>query len=70
MSYIYKHASMYIKIHIHYIYIFIKLYFNNMYHIHSLRASQVMLVVKNPSANAEKRCEFHPWVEKIPWRRA
>ena len=35
------------------------------------RASQVALVVKNPSANAGryKRCWFHPWVRKIPWRR-
>ena len=29
------------------------------------------LVVKNPLANArDKRQEFSPWVEKIPWRRA
>ena len=29
------------------------------------------LVVKNTPANAEdKRCRFHPWVRKIPWRRA
>ena len=34
-------------------------------------ASQVVLVVKNPSANAgDKRCRFDPWVGKIPWRRA
>ena len=35
-------------------------------------ASQVVLEVKNPSANAGdlKRCEFDPWVRKIPWRRA
>ena len=35
------------------------------------QASQVVLVVKNPSANAEgiKRCGFDPWVGKIPWRR-
>ena len=27
-------------------------------------------VVKNPSANAgHKRCEFDPWIGKIPWRR-
>ena len=35
-------------------------------------ASQVALVVKNPSANAgDKRheCEFNPWIEQIPWRR-
>ena len=27
------------------------------------------LVVQNPSANAgdSKRCEFDPWVRKIPW---
>ena len=31
-----------------------KLYFNNMYYIHSLRASQVELMGKNPPANAEK----------------
>ena len=70
MRYIYIHASMYMRVHIHYAYIFIKLYCNNMYHINSLRVSQVVLVIKNPSANAEKTCEFHPWVEKIPWRRA
>jgi len=31
----------------------------------------VALVVQNPSANAgdSKRCEFDPWVGKIPWRR-
>ena len=35
-------------------------------------ASQVMLVVKNPPANAEdhKGGGFDPWIEKIPWRRA
>ena len=27
--------------------------------------------VKNPPANAgDMRCRFHPWVRKIPWRRA
>ena len=32
------------------------------------QASQVVLVVKNPSANAEgiRRCGFDPWVGKIP----
>ena len=36
------------------------------------RASQVVLVVKNPPANAgrHKRHKFDPWVGKIPWRRA
>ena len=35
------------------------------------QASQVVLVVKNPSANAEgiKRCGFDLWVWKIPWSR-
>ena len=34
-------------------------------------ASQVVLVVKNPLANAtDMRHEFDPWVRKIPWRRA
>ena len=35
-------------------------------------ASHVALVVKNSPANvgALKRCRFHPWVRKIPWRRA
>ena len=34
-------------------------------------ASQVELVVKNPSANQEtKRHGFDPWVRKMPWRRA
>ena len=35
-------------------------------------ASQVVLVIKNPLANAGrcKRCGFDPWVGKIPWRRA
>ena len=33
--------------------------------------SQVVLVVKNPSANAgEKRCGFSLRVGKIPWRTA
>ena len=36
------------------------------------RASQVAAGVKNLPANAGdvKRCQFHPWVWKIPWRRA
>ena len=33
-------------------------------------ASQVVLVVKNPPANAGDRCKFIPWVRKIPWSRA
>ena len=35
-------------------------------------ASQLALVVKNPSASAGvcKRCRFDPWVRKIPWRKA
>ena len=33
--------------------------------------SQVVLVVKNPAANAgDLRLGFDPWVRKIPWRRA
>ena len=33
-------------------------------------ASQVVLMVKNPPANAGYlRCAFNPWVRKIPWRR-
>ena len=33
--------------------------------------SQVVRVVKNPSANAgDMRCGFSPSVGKIPWRRA
>ena len=31
----------------------------------------MVLVVKNPPAGAgDMRCGFHPWVGKIPWRRA
>ena len=34
-----------------------------------LRASQVVLVVKNPATNArDMRREFSPWVGKISWR--
>jgi len=34
-------------------------------------ASQMVLVVKNLSANAgDKRRGFNPWVGTIPWRRA
>ena len=35
-------------------------------------ASQVVLVVKNPPANAGdlKRCGSNPWIRKISWRRA
>ena len=35
-------------------------------------ASQVVLVVKNSPANADrrKRHGFDPWMGKIPWRRA
>jgi len=37
----------------------------------ALQVSQVVLVVKNLAANAgDMRCEFDPWVRKIPWRRA
>ena len=35
-------------------------------------ASQVVLVVKNPPANAGDTRDtgrFNPWVEKIPWSR-
>ena len=34
-------------------------------------ASQVALMVKNPSANAGdvRDVEFNPWIGKIPWRR-
>ena len=37
----------------------------------SRQASQVVLVVKNPSANVgeKKRCRFYPWVGKIPCKR-
>ena len=35
------------------------------------RASQVLLAVKNMFANAgDMRPGFHPWVRKIPWKRA
>ena len=34
------------------------------------RNSQVVLVVKNMSANAgDERCRFEPWLRAIPWRR-
>ena len=34
-------------------------------------AQQVVLVVKNPPANAgDRRRRFDPWVGQIPWRRA
>ena len=45
--------------------------------IHRYRTSQVVLVIKNPPANAgdyEKhgfeKCGLDPWVRKSPWRRA
>ena len=36
------------------------------------RASQVALVGKEPTSQCRryKRCEFNPWVRKIPWKRA
>ena len=39
--------------------------------IHCIWASQVVLMVKNLSANVgdTKSCGFNPWVRKIPWRR-
>ena len=51
--------------------------YNNLYThiyssiIHSNQASQVALVVKDPSANAGdvRRWGFDPWVRKISWRR-
>ena len=38
----------------------------------ALGASQLVLVVKDPSANAGryKGHRFHPWVGKMSWRRA
>ena len=34
-------------------------------------ASQVAVVAKNPTSSAgDTRCEFDPWVGKIPWKRA
>ena len=33
-------------------------------------APQVVLVVKNPPANAGDRRGFDPWIGKTPWRRA
>ena len=35
------------------------------------RASQVVLMVKNPPANTGdvRDCGFGPWVRKTPWRR-
>ena len=40
--------------------------------VHCTWVSQVALVVKNAPVNAGdiKRPGFHPWVGKIPWRRA
>ena len=40
--------------------------------IYKLRVSQMVLVVKNPPANAReiRDVSFDPWVGKIPWRRA
>ena len=37
-----------------------------------VRASQVTLVVKNPTVNAGdiRNSRFNPWVRKIPWERA
>ena len=36
----------------------------------SQKASQVVLVVKNPPANVrDRQYGFNPWVKKIPWRR-
>ena len=37
-----------------------------------VRASQVTLVVKNPTVNAAdvRNSRFNPWVRKIPWERA
>ena len=39
--------------------------------VHLCLCFQAALVIKNSPANAgrRKRCEFHPWVEKIPWRK-
>ena len=57
--YMYRHVPMYV-----YLCIFIYMYIY-------LWASQVVLVVKNPPANAGsvKRCRFDLWVRKISWRR-
>ena len=39
--------------------------------IMKIRVSHVVLVVKNPPADAGRcnRHRFNPWVGKIPWRR-
>ena len=34
-----------------------------------IKASEVAQLVKNLPVNSNKRHEFDPWVEKIPWRR-
>ena len=50
-----------------------QIYIHIYMHIHAhTGASQAALVVKNPAANAGrlKRCRLHPWIGKIPWRRA
>ena len=40
------------------------------FNLYEEKKSQVVLVVKNLPANAEDmRCEFDPWVRKVPWRR-
>ena len=52
------------------------LYIYNIEHLYSFIYiyvyiySQVALVVKNPSADVDKRYGFDPWVGKMPWRRA
>ena len=44
-----------------------KFYIDTIIVILEYGASQVVLVVKNPSANAgDMRCGFDPWVGKIP----
>ena len=46
--------------------------FSRLYIYFDLCHGQVALVVKNPPTNTGrcKRHGFHPWVGKIPWRRA
>ena len=57
-----------------YLYCFIMYFFTQLFNGYSrhCRASQVVLAVKNLSANAGdiKRHRFDPWVRKSPWRRA
>ena len=66
----FKSQVMHTSYHLLSIYIYTILSTYIVLYIYVYVYSQVALVVKNPSADVDKRYGFDPWVGKMPWRRA